>query len=52
MERWREGFHQNGKIYHEDEFSCFIQGKLKLLDATWFLNHTIDAPTIKPTLQD
>ena len=26
MERWREGFHQKGKIYKQDVFSWCIQG--------------------------
>ena len=33
MERWREDFHQKGKIYQQDVFSWCIQGALKLLDA-------------------
>ena len=32
MERWKEGFHQKGKIYQQDVFSWFIHGRLKLLD--------------------
>ena len=32
MERWREGFHQNGKIYQQDVFPWCIQGTLELLD--------------------
>ena len=32
MERWREGFHQKGKIYQQDIFSWYIPGRLKLLD--------------------
>ena len=37
MERWREDFHQKGKIrciakYQQDVFSWCIQGALKLLD--------------------
>ena len=32
MERWRENFHQKGKIYQEDIFSWCIQGTRKLLD--------------------
>ena len=33
MERWREGSHQEGKIYEqEDVFSWCIQGRLKILD--------------------
>ena len=32
MERWREGFHQKGKIYQEDLFSWCIPGRLKLPD--------------------
>ena len=31
MERWREDFHQKGKIYQQDVFSWCIQGTLKLL---------------------
>ena len=34
MERWREGFHQKGKIYPQDVFLWGIQGELKLLDAS------------------
>ena len=33
MERWREDFHQKGKIYQQDVFLWCIQGALKLLDA-------------------
>ena len=32
MEIWRECFHQKGKIFHQDVFSWFIQGRLKFLD--------------------
>ena len=32
MERWREDFHQKGKIYQQDVFTWCIQGALKLLD--------------------
>ena len=32
MERWREDFHQKGKIYQQDVFSSCIQGALKLHD--------------------
>ena len=32
MERWRESFHQIGKIYQQDVFSWCIPEKLKLLD--------------------
>ena len=32
MERWREDFHQKGKIYQQNEFSWCIHGGLKLLD--------------------
>ena len=34
MERWREDFHQKGKIYRQDVFSWCIQGALKLLDVS------------------
>ena len=32
MERWREDFHQKGKIYQQDVLSWCIQGALKLLN--------------------
>ena len=33
MERWRESFHQKGKIYQQDLFSWCILGRLfKLLN--------------------
>ena len=32
MERLRDGFHQKNKIYQQDVFSLFIQGRLKTLD--------------------
>ena len=32
MERWREGFHQKGKMYSQDVISWRIQKKLKLLE--------------------
>ena len=39
MERWREGFHQKGKIYQKGVFSWCTQGKLKLLDAIVIMSH-------------
>ena len=33
MERWRECFHKEGKIYQQDVFSWCIQGRQKLLDS-------------------
>ena len=32
MEKWREDFHQKGKIYQQDVFSWCIQRALKILD--------------------
>ena len=32
MERWREDFHQKGKIYQQDVFSWCVKGALKRLD--------------------
>ena len=32
MERWREDFHEEGKIYQQDVFSWCFQGRLKLND--------------------
>ena len=32
MKRWKEGFHQKGKIDQQDVFSWRVQGRLKLLD--------------------
>ena len=39
MERLREGSHQKGKIYQQDLFSWFIQGRLKILDAIVIKSH-------------
>ena len=39
MERWREGFHHEGKIYQQDAYSWCIQGKLKLLDVIAIESH-------------
>ena len=39
MERWREGFHQKGKIYQQDIISWCIQGTLKLLDVIVLKSH-------------
>ena len=43
MERLRKGFHQKGKIYQQDVFLWYIQGRLKILDvndATFFLSYS------------
>ena len=39
MERWKEGFHQKGKIYQQDLFSSCIPGRLKLLDVIVIKSH-------------
>ena len=39
MERWREDFHQKGKIYQQDVFSWCIPGRLKLLDVIIIKSH-------------
>ena len=46
MEKWREGFHQKGKLYQQDIFSWCIPGMLKLLDVMLvFKSDTIHVPT-------
>ena len=39
MERWRESFHQKGKIYHQDVFSWCIQNRLKFIDVIVIKSH-------------
>ena len=39
MERWREDFHQKGKIYQQNVFSWCIPGRLKLLDVIFIKSH-------------
>ena len=39
MERWREDFHQKGKIYQQDVFSWCIPRRLKLLDVIFTKSH-------------
>ena len=39
MERWREKFHQNGKIYQQDVCLRCIQGRLKFLDVVVINSH-------------
>ena len=48
MERWREGFHQKGKIYPQDVFLWGIQGGLKLLDASHKVTQYMYQPASEP----
>ena len=39
MGRWRQGFHQKGKIYQQDVFLWCIPERMKLLDVIFISSH-------------
>ena len=39
MGRWKEGFHQKGKIYQQDVFSWCIPERMRLHDVIFISSH-------------
>ena len=51
MERLRDGFHQKNKIYQQNVFSLFTQGRLKILDVIVIKSHNTCAKQLASSVQ-